>query len=81
MADEEHHIDFLETQLELVAKLSLELFAQHHFGEMGEGGQDGTGAAVSVNNFLIHESLRARAASSRGVVRIISLSRVVNKHG
>ena len=36
MADEEHHIDFLETQLDLVAKLGLELYTQHHIGEMGE---------------------------------------------
>ena len=27
MSDEEHHIDFLETQLDLVAKLGLELYA------------------------------------------------------
>jgi bacterioferritin len=40
MADEEHHIDFLETQLDLVAKLGLELYAQHHIGEMGEDGED-----------------------------------------
>jgi bacterioferritin len=40
MADEEHHIDFLETQLDLVAKLGLELYAQHHIGEMGEEGED-----------------------------------------
>src|ERR1051325_5463496 len=37
-SDEEHHIDFLETQLELVAKLGLELYAQHHIGEMGDDG-------------------------------------------
>src|SRR5438105_48433 len=37
MADEEHHIDFLETQLDLVAKLGLELYAQHHIGELEEG--------------------------------------------
>jgi bacterioferritin len=36
MADEEHHIDFIETQLDLVAKLGLELYAQHHIGETGE---------------------------------------------
>ncbi|HML14638.1 MAG TPA: bacterioferritin [Xanthobacteraceae bacterium] len=36
MADEEHHIDFLETQLDLVAKLGLELYAQHHIGEPEE---------------------------------------------
>jgi bacterioferritin len=33
MHDEEDHIDFLETQLELVAKLGLELYAQHHIGK------------------------------------------------
>src|ERR1700738_3164049 len=36
MTDEEHHIDFLETQLDLVAKLGLELYAQHHIGELEE---------------------------------------------
>ena len=36
MADEEHHIDFLETQLDLVAKLGLELYAQHHIGGLEE---------------------------------------------
>jgi bacterioferritin len=34
MADEEGHIDFLETQLDLVSKLGLELYAQHHIGEI-----------------------------------------------
>jgi bacterioferritin len=36
MHDEEDHIDFLETQLDLVAKLGLELYAQHHIGELEE---------------------------------------------
>jgi bacterioferritin len=36
MSDEEHHIDFLETQLDLVGKLGLELYAQHHIGKMNE---------------------------------------------
>jgi bacterioferritin len=36
MADEESHIDFLETQLDLVAKLGLELYAQHHIGKPDE---------------------------------------------
>ena len=40
MHDEEQHIDFLETQLDLVAKLGLELYAQHHIGEMGEDSKD-----------------------------------------
>src|SRR5215207_639236 len=36
MADEEDHIDFLETQLDLVAKLGLELYSQHHIGELDD---------------------------------------------
>ncbi len=36
MHDEEEHIDFLETQLDLVAKLGVELYAQHHIGELEE---------------------------------------------
>ena len=40
MSDEEHHIDFLETQIDLVAKLGVELYAQHHIGEMGEDAAD-----------------------------------------
>jgi bacterioferritin len=34
MKDEEGHIDFLETQLELVKQLGVELYAQHHIGEL-----------------------------------------------
>jgi bacterioferritin len=40
IADEEEHIDFLETQLDLVAKLGLELYAQHHIGEVDESDED-----------------------------------------
>ncbi|MFK8252546.1 bacterioferritin [Ancylobacter terrae] len=36
MADEEGHIDFLETQLDLISKLGLQLYAQHHIGELGD---------------------------------------------
>jgi bacterioferritin len=36
MQNEEDHINFLETQLDLVAKLGLELYAQHHIGELEE---------------------------------------------
>jgi bacterioferritin len=36
MKDEEKHIDFLETQLELVKRLGLELYAQYHIGEHHE---------------------------------------------
>lgn len=37
MADEESHIDFLETQLELVAKLGVDLYSQRHMGSVSEG--------------------------------------------
>jgi bacterioferritin len=37
MHDEEEHIDFLETQLDLVGKLGLQLYAQHHIGEIDNG--------------------------------------------
>jgi bacterioferritin len=33
MKDEEKHIDFLETQLNLVNDLGLQLYAQHHIGK------------------------------------------------
>ncbi|MGH6672603.1 MAG: bacterioferritin [Xanthobacteraceae bacterium] len=36
MHDEEEHIDFLETQLDLVTKLGLELYAQHHIGKIDD---------------------------------------------
>lgn len=36
MTDEEGHIDFLETQLDLVGKLGLELYSQHHIGELDD---------------------------------------------
>jgi len=40
MKDEEDHIDFLETQLELVRRLGLELYAQHHIGEPNNDHKD-----------------------------------------
>jgi len=36
MSDEEKHIDYLETQLDLVARLGLDLYAQHQIGESDE---------------------------------------------
>jgi len=36
-ADEEGHIDFLETQLTLVGQLGLQLYAQHHIGKLDDG--------------------------------------------
>jgi bacterioferritin len=32
MKDEEHHIDFLETQLDLVGRIGLDLYSQSHIG-------------------------------------------------
>ena len=40
MKDEEDHIDFLETQLNLVRNLGLELYAQHHIGEVDDDHKD-----------------------------------------
>jgi len=37
MSDEEDHIDFLETQLDLVAKLGVQLYSQHHMGKPEKG--------------------------------------------
>ena len=34
MTDEEGHIDFLETQLDLVEKLGVQLYSQHHIGKL-----------------------------------------------
>ena len=36
MHSEEGHIDFLETQIDLVTKLGVELYSQHHIGELNE---------------------------------------------
>jgi len=32
--DEEEHVDFLETQLELIRQVGLALYAQKHIGEL-----------------------------------------------
>lgn len=38
MTDEEGHIDFLETQLDLISRVGLELYTQNNIGALGEGG-------------------------------------------
>ena len=41
MSDEEHHPSTSsETQLDLVAKLGVELYAQHHIGKLGDDDHD-----------------------------------------
>ena len=35
-ADEEEHIDFLETQIELIRQVVVQLYSQKHIGELGE---------------------------------------------
>jgi len=35
-ADEEDHIDFLETQIELIKQVGVQLYSQKHIGEMDE---------------------------------------------
>ena len=39
--DEEGHIDFLETQLELIKQVGIQLYMQKHIGELGDGGTPG----------------------------------------
>ena len=41
-ADEEGHIDFLETQLNLVAQLGIQLYSQKHVGKIDEGEHSGS---------------------------------------
>lgn len=41
MTDEEHHIDFLETQLDLIKTIGLELYCQKHIGGLEGGGNLG----------------------------------------
>jgi bacterioferritin len=41
MADEEGHIDFPETQLDLIGRIGLERYTQAHVDGLGEGGTPG----------------------------------------
>jgi bacterioferritin len=37
MKDEEHHIDFLETQIDLIKRIGIELYTQKHVGGLEDG--------------------------------------------
>ena len=39
MSDEEGHIDFLETQLDLIRQVGLQLYAQRHIGGLGKASE------------------------------------------
>ena len=39
MKDEEHHIDFLETQIDLIKRIGLELYTQKHVGVLESEGE------------------------------------------
>jgi len=39
ITDEEHHIDFLETQLDLIKRIGLELYTQKHVGGLESEGE------------------------------------------
>lgn len=41
MADEEGHVDFLETQIDLIKRIGVELYTQAHVAGLGEGGAPG----------------------------------------
>jgi len=36
LEDEERHIDFLETQMELINQLGVQLYSQHHIGKLDD---------------------------------------------
>ena len=36
LKDEEHHIDFLETQQELIRQIGVQLYAQKHVGDLDD---------------------------------------------
>ncbi len=41
MNDEEGHVDFLETQIDLIERIGVELYTQSHVGGLGDGGSPG----------------------------------------
>jgi bacterioferritin len=41
MTDEEGHVDFLETQIDLIKRIGVERYSQAHIGGLGEGGAPG----------------------------------------
>ncbi len=41
MADEEGHVDFLETQIQLINRIGVERYSQAHIAGLGEGGAPG----------------------------------------
>ena len=41
MTDEEGHVDFLETQIDLIKRIGVELYTQAHVAGLGEGGSPG----------------------------------------
>ena len=71
MHDEEEHIDFLETQLDLVAKLGVELYSQHHIGKIdddhltdpGIGALPGCGRAAAPRHFRAVASRQGRSGA------------------
>src|SRR5215813_12699298 len=66
MHDEEEHIDYLETQLDLVAELGLELYAQHHIGKTGDDSKRRRG---SLGQQKIRSFPRKRKSRAKGWVR------------
>ena len=41
LIDEEHHIDFLETQQELIRQVGVQLYSQKHIGGLKRGSLSG----------------------------------------
>ena len=41
MNDEEGHVDFLETQIDLIKRIGVERYMQAQIGSLGDGGSPG----------------------------------------
>ena len=77
MKDEEEHIDFLETQLDLVAKLGVELYSQHHIGKLDDRRLTSSSAIVqraarSMPRTALRGSSRALRAHAASCSRFVN---------
>ncbi len=62
MNDEEGHVDFLETQIDLIKRIGVDRYTQAHIGGLGDGGSPGFRRIVSLRK----EGLGPRWHSARG---------------
>ena len=85
MHDEEEHIDFLETQLDLVAKLGAELYAQHHIGKLDDDKRLTRPIRIRVSaraSICVNKSATIAAVTARfcGVLPMSRAARINSRH-